>query len=65
MIALDITVFISELKSDNESLREVPTLIDKAIQRNLIKYGLEVGKSETLNDFLLYCVQKNTSTILL
>ncbi|MBQ7488400.1 MAG: AAA family ATPase [Clostridia bacterium] len=57
VICLDITGFTSSVKMRNGSLRLVPEMIEKAIWKDLIEVGFLPKQDDTLNDFLLRCVE--------
>ncbi len=59
VIYLDITSFISEAKAQNQSLRDVPVMIQTAIKRDMAESGFDAIEEESLTEYLVRCVQKN------
>ena len=60
VICLDITSFLSDIKSSKEaSLVDIAEKIKSAIWKDLLEGGYEPAEDDTLNDFLLRCVQKS------
>ena len=57
VICLDITGFVSAAKDSGSSLREVPGMIKNALWRDLAENGFVSKEGDTLNDFLLRCVE--------
>ena len=55
VIYLDISGFVSEVKEENGSLREIPARIKKAIWKDLVESGFVPRENDSLNDFLLRC----------
>lgn len=55
VICLDISGFVSAVKEDNGSLRDVPGIIKKAIWKDLTEAGYKPNADDSLNDFLLRC----------
>lgn len=64
VIALDVSGFTSEAGQDGHSLREVPAMIKKAIQKDLIKMRFESDEKEPLTDILLRFVEKDGRKII-
>lgn len=56
VICLDITGFISAVKKRNGNLRDVPILIEYALWKDLVEMGFKPNEGDTLNDFLVRCV---------
>ena len=59
VIYLEITGFISLANEAGVSLREIPGMIKKAVWKDLIECGFEPAKGDTLNDFLVRCVEQS------
>ncbi len=59
VICLDISGFVSVVKEDNGSLRDVPGIIKKAIWKDLTEAGFKPNADDSLNDFLLRCCNKD------
>ena len=59
VICLDISSFVSEAMKKKESLQNVPMRIDEALRKDLIESGFVPAENDTLNDFILRCVEKN------
>ena len=57
VICLDISGFISEIKSEHGNLREIPEIIKAAIWKDLIRSGFVPGDGDSLNDFLLHITE--------
>ena len=55
VICLDISGFISSVKDENGSLKDVPGNIKKAVWKDLTEAGFVPNENDTLNDFLLRC----------
>lgn len=58
VIYLDITAFTSELQTGDHSLRDVPVMIQEALQKDLKNSGFPVCDGESLNNNLLRCVEE-------
>lgn len=58
VICLDISGFISVIKEENSSLKDVPGNIKKAIWKDLLEAGFSPNKDDSLNDFLLRCCKE-------
>ena len=56
VIWLDITGFVSDAKKKAESLRDIPSKIEKALWKDLVEMGYRPEHDDTLNDFLLRIV---------
>lgn len=59
VICLDITGFTSSVRMRNGSLRMVPEMIEKALRKDLIEAGFLPGQDESLDGFLLRCVESD------
>ena len=57
VICLDITGFLSEVKKRQGTFLEVPEMIEKALWNDLTEGGFRPKEGDTLNDFLLRCVE--------
>ena len=57
VICLDITGFTSAAKDSGVSLREVPGMIKKALWKDLVESKFVPKDDDTLNDFMLRCVE--------
>ena len=57
VICLDITSFISGARLAGISLREVPTMIKRAIWKDLSESGFTPFENDTLSDFLVRCAE--------
>ena len=57
VICLDITGFTSAAKDSGVSLREVPGMIKNALWKDLVESGFVPKAGDTLNDFMLRCVE--------
>ena len=58
VICLDITGFTSAAKAAGTSLREVPSMIETALRKDLVENHFVPKAGDTLNDFMLRCVKK-------
>ena len=58
VICLDITSFISAAKGSGISLREVPGMIQSALWKDLQECGFVPAQGDSLNDFLLRCIEQ-------
>ena len=57
VICLDITGFTSEAKNSGITLREVTGMIKDALWKDLVDNGFTSKEDDSLNDFLLRCVE--------
>ncbi|MBR2527780.1 MAG: AAA family ATPase [Blautia sp.] len=55
VIYLDISGFVSGVKEENGSLKDVPVIIKKAIWKDLAEAGFLAHEDDSLNDFLIRC----------
>lgn len=58
VICFDVTTFISDIKTVNGSLRDVPAMIQEAIRKDLNALGFQEETGDSLNDYLLRCVRQ-------
>lgn len=58
VICLDITSFISDARAKNQSLVDVPIMIQNAVQRDLISSGFDFSEGESLADGLIRCAER-------
>ncbi|MBQ7564687.1 MAG: AAA family ATPase [Lachnospiraceae bacterium] len=59
VISLDISGFISGIKAVNGSLMELTGIIQRALWKDLIAEGFQPEPDDTLNDFLLRCIDQS------
>jgi len=57
VICIDISGFTSDVKKRHGSFLEVPGMIEKALRKDLVEMGFVPEEGDTINDFLLRCVQ--------
>ena len=58
VICLDVSGFISNVKEENGSLKDVPGNIKRSIWKDLTESGFKPKPGDSLNDFLLRCCSK-------
>lgn len=59
IICFDVTTFISDIKTVNGSLRDVPALIQEAIRKDLKALGFQEERGDSLSEYLLRCVDQS------
>lgn len=59
VIYLEITSFVSSASRQGISLREVPNMIVNALHDELLSMTTEFPAKKSLNDLLIYCVEKS------
>lgn len=57
VIYLEITSFISEARRNGIPLVEVPSMIERAIWKDLMENGFRPAEGDKLSDFLIRCVE--------
>lgn len=59
VICLDISGFISDAKKSNLALKDVPIKIEQAVWKDLVEAGYVPAPQDSLNDFLIRCVDES------
>ena len=59
VIWLDITGFTSEVKDSSISFRKIPEMIKRALWKDLCESGFTPEEGDSLNEFLLRCVDRD------
>lgn len=58
VVYLEMTSFISSARKNGISLREVPSMIERALWKDLTESGFDYVEGDTLNDFLIRCASQ-------